>query len=216
MLDSRPSSVCGVYVREPLKLRYEKIMSSIRLSLCALVFAAVSTGVAAQTLDVSLCDNSALFDYAANTASRGGLGNTAADLGIYFTNTDDIMAMVGLQVVDGTGTGSPGLEAGVGAKFFALRADAKQDIYALTLGGRLNYTPESASRVVVMAEAFFAPDIVTFGDGKQFLFANANVGYLVMQQAQIYFGYRLIETTLSSREKLGIESGPHIGLQVTF
>jgi len=191
-------------------------MSSIRLSLCALFFASVSTGVAAQSLDVNLNDNAALFDYTASTGSRGGLGNAAADLGIYFTNTDDIMAMVGIQVVDGTGTGSPGLEAGVGAKFFALRADAKQDIYALTLGGRLNYSPKSASRVAVTAEAFFAPDIVTFGDGKQFLFVTANVGYLVMQQAKIYFGYRLIEVTLMSRENLGIESGPHIGLQVSF
>jgi hypothetical protein len=191
-------------------------MSSIRLSLCVLFIATVSTGVAAQTLDVSLCDNSALFDYSASTASHRGLGNTAADVGIYFTNTDDIMARLGLQVVDGTGTGSPGLEAGVGAKFFALRADAKEDIFALTLGGQLTYSPKSASRVVLLGQAYFAPDIVTFGDGKQFIFATARIGYLVMQQAEVYFGYRLVQTTLSSRDILGIESGPNIGLQVTF
>jgi len=181
-----------------------------------LFFAVVSTGAAAQSLDVSLNDNSALFDYAASTRSRGGLGNSAVDLGIYFTNTDDIMAMLGLQVMDGTGTGSPGLDAGVGAKFFALRADAKQDIYALTLGGQLHYTPASASRVGVLLQAFYSPDIVTFGDGKQFLFVTARVGYLVMQRAEVYFGFRRVEAELSSRENLGIESGLHIGLQVTF
>lgn len=193
-----------------------KIMSSIQRGLCVLFLAAVSVGVSAQTLDVSLCDNSALFDYSVSTASHGGFGNTAADLGIYFTNTDDTMAMLGLQVVDGTGTGSPGLEAGVGAKLFALRADAKQNIVALTLGGQLHYSPESASRVGLMVQGFFAPDIVTFGDGKQFLFATARVGYLVMQQAEVYFGFRRVQTTISSRAKVGIESGPHIGLQVMF
>ena len=216
MLDSRPSSVCGVYGGEPLKLRYIKIMSSIRLSLCALFFAAMSTGAIAQSLDVSLNDNSALFDYVASTAGRGGLGNAAVDLGTYFTNTDDIMLMAGLQVVDATGTGSPGLDAGVGAKLFALRADAKEDILALTLGGQLQYVPAFASRVEVLLQAFFAPDIVTFGDGRQFLFFTANVGYLVMQRAKVYFGYRLLEVELVSRENLGIESGPHIGLQVSF
>lgn len=191
-------------------------MSLIQRSLCVLFLTAFSTCAAAQSLDVSLNDNSALFDYTASAASRGGFGNTAADLGIYFTNTDDIMVMLGLQVVDGTGTGSPGLEAGVGAKLFALRADAKQDIFALTLGGELHYTPASLSRVAVLAQLFYAPDIVTFGDGRQFIYATARVGYLVMQRAEIYFGFRRVETELVSRVNLGIESGPHIGLQVTF
>jgi hypothetical protein len=175
----------------------------------------VTTSGAAQGIDINLSNDSAMFRYIINLTKKGGLGDTAVDMGFYYTTSDDVMAMAGLQVVNETGTGSPGLDAGVGAKLFALDTD-NHNVVSLALGGQLHYSPPAASRAGLMLQAYYSPDIVTFVDGRQFLFFTGRLDYAVTQQAVVYWGYRRVSTELNSRVDIDVESGPHVGVQIAF
>lgn len=186
--------------------------------LAALFLLGCGPQLAAQELDINLSNDSALFRYIGHQSGGSTFGGTETDLGFLYTTDDDIVGMFGIQVTGETGSGSPGLQAGVGLKAFGATADeADADVFALTLGGQLQYRPQSLSRVLVGVDGFFSPDIVTFVDAESFSFVSARVGYEILPQATAYLGYRKIRADLENGGgEVTIESGGHVGVMLTF
>lgn len=175
--------------------------------------ALVSLPLQAQEIDVNLSNDSAQFRYIKH--SNGGLGQSELDAGLLYTTTEDVLLMLGLQVVDEAGTGSPGLHAGLGGKLFAINADTF-DLFALALGGQIRYAPPSLPRFALRAELFVAPDIVTFMDVDRLVYQSVSLEYEILSQATAYIGHRRIKATIHNAPSSELEDAGHLGLRILF
>lgn len=185
--------------------------------LVAVLLMAASPQLVGQELDVNLSNDSALFRYISHHAGGGAFGGrTETDLGFLYTTDDDVLGMAGIQVVGEAGSGSPGLDAGLGLKAFAATA-GNDDIFALTLGGQIQYRPPLLNnRLSLGLEGFYSPDIVTYWDAESFGFFAGRVAYEILPQASAYLGYRKVRTDLETGGKFTIESGGHVGVSLAF
>lgn len=174
-------------------------------------------GVAsAQTLDLNMSNDSALFRYIVHDRDSSGLGNKEVDLGLVYTTDDAIVGMFGAQVVAEAGSRSPGLDAGLGLKLFGANTKDNDSLFALTLGGQLHFVPPPWPRIGVSLQAYFSPDVVTFGDADKFVYVSSAVEYRVLPQAMVYLGYRKMRAGLEDQGTVTVESGGHLGFQLEF
>ena len=172
-----------------------------------------SLPAAAQQFDMTLSDESAQIRYI--ITSNGGFGNSEIDLGLLFTQENDTVGMLGIQVVDEAGSGSPGLNVGLGAKGFIANTDS-YDIIATAVGGQLRYAPPSLNRFAVAASLFYAPGIVSFMDADNFLYTTTRLEYEVLAQAKVYLGYRRVTAKINNRSETTLDSDIHLGMQILF
>jgi hypothetical protein len=196
-----------------------KVSSYARIAVAAGLLLS-GTVVSAQTLDLNVSNDSALFRYIVRDTDSSGFGTKEVDLGLAYTTDDAIVGMFGAQVVAEAGSRSPGLDAGLGLKLFGANADLDdQDdmsLFALTLGGQLRFVPPPMPRLGFSVQGFFSPDVVTFGDADRFVYLSAAVEYRVLPQAMIYLGYRKMRAGIEDGGTATIESGGHLGFQLEF
>ncbi len=182
--------------------------------LIAVFFLAGSVPAMAQTFDISLSNDAAKLMYTAPMGQQG-FGRGEFDGTLLFTDDDSIMGAVGFGVVGEAGSGSPGLNAGVGIRLYGLNTD-NNDVAALTLGGQLRFSPAALPRLRLLGSINFAPSIVTFMDGDRFIDTGVSVGYEVLQDAVAYIGYRRIRANIENGPDLTVDQGAHIGINFRF
>jgi len=182
-------------------------------NLMIMLMLGLSTNAVAQEIDVTLSNNSALFRYIQHVNSD--FGQTESDVGFLYTETNDFLVMLGIQAKGEAGSGSPGLTAGVGVKGFTANTDA-YDLLALAIGGELHFSPRSLPRLGFRGQVYYAPDIVTFVDAKNFTYVTGSVEYEVLPQATVYIGYRNAKSDIRNQGTATIDSDTHIGLRIVF
>jgi len=174
----------------------------------------------AQTLDLNVNNDGAQFRYIVQDRDSSGFGNKEVDLGLVYSTDDAIVGMFGAQVVAEAGSRTPGLDAGLGLKLFGANAEVDdQDdasLFALTLGGQLHFVPPPWPRIGVSLQGFFSPDVLTFGDADKFVYLSSALEYRVLPQAAVYLGYRKMRAGIEDAGTVSIESGGHLGFQLTF
>lgn len=179
-----------------------------------LVTGAGAGAAQADSLDLALSSDSARISYDAPfRAANFGLNRFEA--GFLFTDRDDAVASLGLRVSDEAGSGSPGLEVGLGLKAYAAAADNNGSL-ALGVGGELHYMPPAMNRVGFGLFGYYAPDIVAFIDSDHFYEWGARLEYQVLPEAAVYLGYRKVEVGLKDLGDFNIESGGHLGVRYGF
>jgi hypothetical protein len=180
----------------------------------------VCAAASAQTLDLNVSNDSALFRYIVQDRDSSGFGTREVDLGLVYATDDAIVGMFGAQVVAEAGSRSPGLDAGLGLKLFGASAEVKgQDdanLFALTLGGQLRFVPPPWPRIGVSLQGFFSPDVLTFGDADKFTYLSSALEYRVLPQAMVYLGYRKMRAGIEDSRTVTVESGGHLGFQLEF
>ena len=182
-----------------------------------LALASASLGAWGRSLDVNLNNNAAAFALDVFPAGSTRFGEARVELGFLFTSDADYVGSAGLLVVGETGSGSPGLDAGIGVRVFGGTTDEDNDFVALTLSGLLDYSPPSLDRLKVGGYIDYSPEIVTFVDGEGFLRYGLRLGYEILQQAQVYVGYRKMELDAKGRGRHDdINSGGHVGVEFYF
>ena len=185
-------------------------------TLLILISLIVSSVVHARSLDFNLSAESAQIKYA-TLVGASNFGRTEFGLGFLYHEDKNYLGEVSLLVIDEAGTKSPGLELGVGAKFYYAYADKPDlSVSAIGLGGQFRYRHTSAPRIIYGAALFYAPGIVTFQDGDQLFEADVRIEYEILPTANIYGGYRYIETEIKSRKDLKIDDNFIIGLRIKF
>ena len=168
-------------------------------TLIILLSLVISSVVQARSLDFNLSAESAQIKYATLIGATN-YGRTEFGLGFLYHEDKNYLGEVSLLVIDEAGSKSPGLELGVGTKFYYAYAD-KPDVHvsAIGLGGQFRYRHAKAPRIIYGAGIFYAPGIVTFQDGDQMLEADARIAYEILPTANIYVGYRYIESEIKNR-----------------
>ncbi len=172
--------------------------------------------VSAQSFDINLNNDAAEFNLNAPLSSGLQLSGTEMNFGFLYTKDDDYMGMVGLQVMGSTGSGSPGLSAGLGVKAFGGNTDNNNDFVAITLGGLVSYSPPAFERLNLDVYLNYSPDIVTFLDANNFIYYGARIGYKILEQASVYLGYREVRIDPSHGSHETIDNGGHIGVEIFF
>lgn len=155
-----------------------------------LLVVAFSGTTFAASLDIGLSDSSARFRY--NTPMGGTtLGRADVLAGFLYNDDDKYMLEAGVLVVDAVGTKTPGLEMGVGPKFYYIDTPDGTSV-AMGLGGQARYKMPQIPRYFFSGDAYYAPNVVSFGDAKNTLELALYANYELLPTADVYLGYHNI------------------------
>jgi hypothetical protein len=180
----------------------------------ALSLLIASTSILADTVDINLRDNSFQLQYIA-PMGRDTLGSSELHAGFLYTNNHDRYGDFGLQVKGSVGNRDSGLTAGVGLKGLLASVNGNSAA-ALALGGQVRYSIPVVTRLGVVGQVYFSPNIVTYRDAERFAEAIARVEYEVIPQAVAYLGYRRISVSLVNKPDAVLDTGFHVGVRMTF
>ena len=175
----------------------------------------VAQGAMAQDLDISLNSSAVQFQYGTPVKGTTHFNKGELDASALFNSDDDYVLGAGARVSGSAGTGSPGLDIGIGAKVFGGSVDSRGFV-ALTLNGLARYSPPPLPRLGIRGDIYYAPDIVTFADGSGYFQGEIRVEYEVLPESFVYVGYRRLHVDLKGRSSGTVDSRAHIGIQIHF
>ena len=185
----------------------------------ALFLLTFGTAAMAGTLDFNLRNSSAQVQYSA-PMGREELGKTQFQLGGLYSeygNDNNTMFDAGLAVKDEIGSKAPGFSAGAGIKALAAHTVGTNES-AIAIGGMLRYSPPSLSRLGIIGQLYFSPNITTFGDADRYEQSEAQVEYAIIPNAAVYIGYRNIQFDLNTggKSKTTLDEGAFVGVRMSF
>ena len=102
---------------------------------------------------------------------------------------------------------------GLGGRIIYAHAD-KWDETGIAFGGRVRFSP--VQRVGISGAVFYAPDVTTWGDGKNYLESEVNLDYQVLPQAFVYAGYRVIDVDYDKKNDVKLDDRFHVGMKLLF
>ncbi|MBI3546717.1 MAG: hypothetical protein HY081_09040 [Gammaproteobacteria bacterium] len=181
-----------------------------RRLLATLIIMSFSTAAFADSLDINLNNDSVQAIYA--TSWRSAEFNVGA---LFNNDKNDWVASTGLLANGEKVTGETRIEAGLGGKIYGASV-SNQDILALGLGGQLRVFPNNGP-LAVSGYLFYAPDVVTFVDGKKFWEGGLRLEYEVIKKtASVYIGVRKVKAKLDNGSEVTVDSGGHVGVRINF
>jgi hypothetical protein len=140
-----------------------------------------------------------------------------ADVGwLYNQDRGDVIHASFHLVGDANGPGSP-LQAGLGVRLVYTRTDPSTfDGGALALGGFARYTLPNADRFSIGAYGYYAPDVTSFGDQREYYEVGARVGYSVIRDGDAYLGLRRVQAKYDGSGEFLFDSDLHVGFEFRF
>ena len=194
-------------------------MSARILSISLLILASLllSATASAQRLDITLKQDSARFSYI-SLIGGSTFGRTEMNTGLLYNEDENIAIDIGLQVIDVAGSKTPGLELGVGPRFYYLHHDKKDaNAAVIALGGQLRYKLPSVPRLSILGSAFYAPSITSTLDAHNMNEIGFGIAYELLPTANTYLLYRRIRADFTGGVGLeNIDSGVSLGVSFTF
>jgi len=181
-----------------------------------LILGTLSSISLARSFDMNLSNDAAQFKYGTHVGSTN-YGRSEMTVGFLYNEDDTYLTEVGLLVTDEAGTKTPGLELGVGPKFWFGGSDkADVNFAGIGLGGQLRYKNMAVPRIVYGASLFYAPSIVSFLDADNIIEYDIRVEYELLPTANVYVGYRNIDADIKNRNNAEIDDSAIIGLRFNF
>ena len=118
--------------------------------------------------------------------------------------------------MDDAATNVP-VTAGLGGQLIYLSPDDfSDDEAALALGGFVRYVFPNANRFSVQGRAYYAPDVLAFGDLEEVLEVEARISYNVLRDADLYLGARYIRAEADNGPEVTLDNGLMVGVQLRF
>jgi len=179
--------------------------------------ALLSSNASAQRLDINLKQDSARFSYI-TLIGGSTFGRTEMNTGILYNEDSNLVANIGMQVIDVAGSKTPGLELGVGPRFYYMSHDkSNSDAAAIALGGHLRYKLPSVQRLSFIGRLFYAPSITTTLDSDSLSEIGIGVSYELLPTANIYLHYRRIHADFNGGVgSKTLDDGAVLGVDFTF
>jgi len=103
-----------------------------------------------------------------------------------------------------------------GRAYAALLDDPDDDVFGLAPGAEARLTLPFGTPMYAVANFFYAPDIITFGDAKDVLDFNARFEVQFLPRAVGFVGYRLLEFDREQGGDEDIVNSVQLGLRFTF
>jgi hypothetical protein len=135
--------------------------------------------------------------------------------GVFVTEHRDIVGIASVTSQVGDPTRFPRWRFEVGARGYgALMEGEDQDVFGLALGGRARYAFGDRQQLAAAIGAFYAPDILTFGDADGVYDAFLRLEMSLRDGLVAFVGYRLLEVDLAQNREL--DDHAHVGVRWTF
>lgn len=194
-------------------------MSARILTTFALILtsALLSSNASAQRVDINLNQDSARFTYV-TLIGGSTFGRTEMNVGALYNEDDNYAVDIGLQVIDAAGSKTPGLELGVGPRFYYLyHDDTDSSSASIALGGQLRYKLPSMQRLSVVGKLFYAPSITNTLDSENMYEMGLGISYELLPTANVYIHYRKIRADFDKGiGEEDIDNGAVLGVDFTF
>jgi len=173
----------------------------------------LSVRAEAQSIRAILGENSARFLYVTEAWGQE-IGNLDVEAGVLVTSADNNLVHVGALVQHQNLDSS--LRLSVGARAYYSNIE-NQTAVAVAFGGDLLLSPENWSGIGLGFSYFTAPSVTTFSEADTFSEYSVTLHYQITPQANIYFGYQLVNIKLKSEAKdRDLEKGSFLGIKVDF
>ena len=85
---------------------------------------------------------------------------------------------------------------GLGGKFLFVDADGADTGAGVAVGGFIRHTLSQANLISLRGEAFISPSIMSFQGMENYFEVSGRVEYQLLEQANVYLGYRNIQADL--------------------
>lgn len=113
--------------------------------------------------------------------------------------------------------GAKGAEAGAGLGVRAVFADRGSATGgALALGGQFEVRMPGFERLGLSGYGYFAPNILSFSDVKNYSEYALDVEFEVVRKASVYAGYRRVNVKPEPNGPSNADDGAHLGLRLSF
>lgn len=193
-------------------MTFLKLGQPFSTSLLAMTIATAVTGVQAQTLDLSINNESVGVDY--TNQISGTEVNFGAGLLHNQDNGDAYWAS--LFVADNVNK-QAGILAGIGGRLYYLDADQYDNRgTAVGLGGFVNWDIPTLTNLSLRGDLYYAPDVLSFDEVSRFTDFSLRVQYRIIEQAWLHVGYRHADMKGQSHDNQTIEEGMNLGIMLWF
>lgn len=174
------------------------------------------TGLAAgqQSIEAYLSED-ALQVFYGREMDIGELGRNEVRAGVFLNEDRDLIGMADMLFDVGEPDRRPYWSLQVGPRAYgALMTIEDQDVFSIGLGGRLSYFLGRNRASSVSLTAFYAPDIVTFGNADNIKDVSVRLETRLSETTNLFIGYRVFEFDLEIDRE--VDDNMHVGIRHRF
>lgn len=186
-------------------------MKAFRISFIFLSL--ISSAAFAADVDISLTNDSAkgqINFFGTNSDMQVGAGYTYHEGKLHIGNLD-------FHAQGRTAMGNLPTTAGLG--FRAIGWDSERgnvDGGAVGLGGFATVNVPDAPGLSFTGGLHYAPSILAFGDSEDMTSLELRANYRVIRNAEVFAGYRYLNTDLENRRDIHLDEGVLVGMKLFF
>ena len=119
--------------------------------------------------------------------------------GFFLSEERDIVLTAGMNFPSGLDYDR--LQINFGPRgYAALLEEENEDVFAVSLGGEVRFEIDTDSGFAVVGEAYYAPDILTFGAANNIMDLSARLEIRLQQRLTVFGGMRWFEFDLAEGE----------------
>jgi len=145
----------------------------------------------------------------------GELGQNEVRIGVFLNEERDLIGIADMLFDVGEPNRRPYWSLQLGPRAYgALMALEDQDVFSIGLGGRLSYFLGRNRASSVALTAFYAPDIVTFGNADNIKDVSVSVETRLSESTNLFIGYRVFEFDLAVDRE--VDDNLHVGIRHRF
>ncbi len=145
----------------------------------------------------------------------GELGRNDARVGVFINEDRDLIGIADMLIEIGEQRRRPNWSLEIGPRAYAaLMSIENQDVFSIGLGGRLSYRLGRNRAAGISLTAFYAPDIVTFGNADNIKDASIRLEARVSDSTDLFIGYRIFEFDLEVDRE--VDDNMHLGVLHRF
>jgi len=174
------------------------------------LFSAVIQTASANDLYIDISEESAMIRGEATHSSHGLLYFGS----LHITEDKGEAISIGLMKSGQIGSNA-NLTGDLGIKGYVIDPDA-DNVYALALGGRLNYAIQEVEGLSVTGELFYAPSITVSSDIENVIDLHVRANYALFEKGELYAGVRNYKLGLENQSDYKFDTGPFFGIQLSF
>lgn len=146
--------------------------------------------------------------------TSSGLGMSA---GFLYSEEHDAGAITLSQLsLQGVETDRRTYRAAVGARIYHYTTPGSTSGAAVAFGGLFYHVIPGAQRLSAGGYGWIAPKVTSFGRTEQFYETGARVAYRVIQNTDVFGGYRYSYLKRDDGFDRQFEKGPHLGFRINF
>lgn len=168
----------------------------------------------AQVVEAYLSENAMQILYG-REVDVGELGRNQARVGVFLNEDRDLIGIADMLFDVGEPNRRPYWALQVGPRAYgALMAIENQDVFSIGLGGRLSYFLGRNRASSIAVTAFYAPDIVTFGNADNIKDLAVTIETRLSESTNVFIGYRIFEFDLDVDRE--VDDNMHLGVRHRF